>query len=602
MKESPREGLASHPDPESCVDPRKGFDEALTGAHAGQPSSCEIRSFGMPTLLAEAEGNMVTDTHGEFVTDPAQSKTLHMRENSLPGNREIPISSLVHGAGDRSEKVNDRTSDVHEVGKSDECIVPKKLSNKGMMPAEMVEGRRSTKGNTSGEAASRTQSRGLASSALERVRKVAQREKRMRFTALLHYVTIDLLRDSFFALQRNASPGVDEVTWQQYQDGFEERLVDLHRRVHSGTYRALPSRRVFIPKADGRERPLGIASLEDKIVQRAVVTVLEAIYEEDFLGLSYGFRPGRSQHDALDALWVGLARKPVRWILDADIQGFFDTVNHEWLLKFIEHRVADPRILRLICKWLRAGVSEQGTWSKTTVGTPQGSVASPFLANVYLYYVFDLWAHQWRKKHATGEVIVVRYADDFVVGFQRVDEARRFLADLRERLKRFGLCLHANKTRLIEFGRYALVNRQQRGLGKPETFDFLGFTHVCGKPRNGEGYLLKRKTVKARLRAKLQTVKAMLMKHRHAPVPKQGKWLGSVVRGYYLYHAISGNLSALEAFRTQVIRSWLFALRRRSQRSRLPWTRYQGWVKRWIPSPHVMHPYPNVRFDAKHPR
>ncbi|MFO0811993.1 MAG: group II intron reverse transcriptase/maturase [Gemmatales bacterium] len=399
----------------------------------------------------------------------------------------------------------------------------------------------------------------------------------MRFTALLHHVTIDLLRESFFALKRSAAPGVDRVTWQQYQEGLEERLMDLHRRVHSGTYRAQPSRRVFIPKADGRERPIGIASLEDKLVQRAVVTVLEAIHEEDFLGFSYGFRPGRSQHDALDSLWVGLARKRVRWILDADIQVFFDTISHEWLLKFIEHRVADPRILRLIQKWLRAGVSEQGARSKTTVGTPQGSVASPFLANVYLHYVFDLWAHQWRKKHATGEVILVRYADDFVVGFQNVADARRFLADLRERLKRFSLCLHANKTRLIEFGRYAQVNRQQRGLGKPETFDFLGFTHICGKPRNGEGYLLRRQTIKARLRAKLQVVKTTLMKYRHTPVSQQGQWLGSVVRGYYQYHAISGNLPAMEAFRTQVIRGWLFALRRRSQRSRLP-VPSRAWV------------------------
>ena len=329
--------------------------------------------------------------------------------------------------------------------------------------------------------ASRTQSRLDALIALDRVREAARRDRRARFTALLHHVTVERLQESFFALKHEAAPGVDGVTWEQYEADLEDRLRDLHRRIHAGTYRAQPSRRGFIPKADGRQRPLGIAALEDKIVQQAVVPVLNQIYEVDFLGFSYGFRPGRSQHDALDALWVGLMRKKVNWVLDADIRGFFDNIDHGWLLKFLEHRIADRRILRLIQQWLRAGVSEDGQWSKTEVGTPQGAVASPLLANVFLHYVFDLWVQQWRTKSATGDVIVVRYADDFVMGFQHRREAERFLRELGERFEKFGLALHPEKTRLIEFGRFAAENRRKRGERKPETFTFLGFTHICGR-------------------------------------------------------------------------------------------------------------------------
>ena len=330
-------------------------------------------------------------------------------------------------------------------------------------------------------AASRTQSRLDALIALDRVREAARRDRRARFTALLHHVTVERLQEGFFALKHEAAPGVDGITWEQYDIGLEDRLRDLHRRIHEGTYRAQPSRRVFIPKADGRQRPLGIAALEDKIVQQAVVRVLNQIYEVDFLGFSYGFRPRRSQHDALDALWVGLMGKKVNWVLDADIRGFFDNIDHGWLLKFLEHRIADRRILRLIQQWLRAGVSEDGQWTKTEVGTPQGAVASPLLANVFLHYVFDLWVQQWRTKSATGDMIVVRYADDFVVGFQHRREAERFLRELGERFEKFGLALHPEKTRLIEFGRFAAENRRKRGERKPETFTFLGFTHICGR-------------------------------------------------------------------------------------------------------------------------
>jgi len=430
----------------------------------------------------------------------------------------------------------------------------------------------------------------------------ARKDKRARFTALLHHVTLDLLQDSFFALKRKAAPGVDGVTWAQYEVDLETRLVNLHRQVHTGTYRAQPSKRAYIPKPDGRLRPLGIAALEDKIVQQAVVWVLNAIYEQDFLGFSYGFRVGRSAHDALDALWVGIMGKKVNWVLDADIQDFFGTVNHGWLLKFIEHRVADGRVLRLIQKWLRAGVSEDGQWSKTDVGVPQGAVVSPLLANVYLHYVFDLWVQQWRRKFATGEIIVVRYADDFLVGFQHRHEAERFQNELRERLLMFGLVLHPDKTRLLEFGRFAAENRRKRGQGKPETFDFLGFTHACGLKRQTRKFHVKRWSTTKRLRAKLQVVKLTLLRHRHKPIIEQGTWLRAVVRGWLNYHAIPGNMAALETFRTELVRYWLRALRRRSQRHRLVWDRFGRLVERWLPHPTILHAQPHDRFYAKHPK
>ena len=604
MQESHRKDPASHPDPESCVGGRKDAGEALTGAHAGQPSSCEIRYSGVPTPLCEAEGHTEGGATGKPPEDPAQSETLSMRGNPLHGKREIPRVPVADGGAGRSGKVVDLKPDTHARGKSDDRVVPEKPpNNDGDDPsAEAVEGRRSTEGNTLPEAASRTQSRLDAWVALQRVRVVARRDRRARFTALLHHVTVDLLRESFYALKRHAAPGVDGLTWEQYEADLEERIPDLHRRVHLGTYRAKPSRRSFIPKADGRMRPLGIAALEDKIVQQAVVSVLNQIYEVDFLGFSYGFRPGRGPHDALDALWVGLMGKKVNWVLDADIRGFFDAIDHGWLVKFLEHRIADRRVLRLVQKWLRAGVSEDGQWSKTEVGTPQGAVASPLLANVFLHYAFDLWVHQWRTKFATGDMIVVRYADDFVVGFQHRREAERFLQELGGRMEKFGLALHPEKTRLIEFGRFAAENRQKRGEGKPKTFTFLGFTHICGRKRWSGGFIVKRKTAAKRLRAKLGEVKAALMRRRHEPIPKLGAWLRSVVRGYFNYHGVPGNTDSMESFRTATVRNWLKALRRRSQRSRMTWERFDQLADRWIPKVQVLHPYPNERFYAKHPK
>jgi group II intron reverse transcriptase/maturase len=427
---------------------------------------------------------------------------------------------------------------------------------------------------------------------------VAQKDKDARFTALLHHVDIDRLRSAYWALQPKAAPGVDGVTWRDYGQDLEANLRDLHARVHRGAYRARPSRRAYIPKPDGRQRPLGVAALEDKILQRAVVEVLNAVYEQDFLGFSFGFRPGRSPHHALDALAAGIRKKNVRWVLDADIRDYFSSLDHSWLERFLEHRIADPRILRLIQKWLRAGVIEDGEWSQTLEGTPQGASVSTLLANVYLHYVFDLWAHQWRTRHARGDVVITRFADDFVVGFQHRDDAERFWAALRERFAKFGLGLHEDKTRLIEFGRFAAQNRQARGLGKPETFDFLGFTHICAKTKSGR-FLLKRITSKKRLRAKLRAVKAELMRRRHLPVPEQGEWLASVMRGHFNYYAVPGNTKAVRLFRFQATRHWRHALRRRSQRTRVNWERMDRLTARWLPPVRVTHPWPEARFDAR---
>jgi RNA-directed DNA polymerase len=550
----------------------------------------------------ETEGNIKGGGRREPSENPAQSETPGMPGNSMRENRETPLASG-SSRPDRLEKATSYTTSVNARGESDEQVVPTKRSNKGeQSSAESVEGSCSTKGNTKEAHTLRTQGRAGVSQGLGGVREAARRDKKQRFTALLHHVTTELLRDSYNALKRQAAPGVDGVTWQQYGEGLEERLRDLHDRVHRGAYRAQPSRRTYIPKADGRQRPLGIAALEDKIVQQAVVTVLNAIYEEDFLGFSYGFRLGRKQHDALDALAVGLRRRKVNWILDLDVRGFFDNVSHEWLEKFVEHRIADRRILRLIQKWLKAGVSEEGEWTETKVGTPQGAVVSPLLANIYLHYVFDLWVQQWRRKNAQGDMIVVRYADDAVLGFEHRKEAEAFLEQLRERMQKFGLELHSEKTRLIEFGRFAESNRKRRGEGKPETFDFLGFTHICGKTRKGGWFTVRRQTVKKRLRGKLQAVRQELRKRWHERIAETGGWLRSVVQGYFNYHAVPGNFASLQTFRREVARAWLEALRRRSQRDRLPWERFRSIIDRYLPLPRILHPEPGARFDAMHPR
>src|SRR5580692_3437132 len=485
---------------------------------------------------------------------------------------------------------------------SDCAIVPMKLTNnEGKTSAEPVEGRAQTKENDAQPHTHPTQSGARVTQGLGGVRQTARDRKQERFTALLHHLTIDLLRESYYALQRSAAPGVDGISWQQYEEGLEARLAELHGRIHRGAYRAQPSRRVYIPKTDGRQRPLGIAALEDKIVQQAVVTILNQIYEVDFKGFSYGFRPGRSPHQALDALTAGIQWKRVNWVLDADIRGFFDNMNHEWTGKFIEHRVADRRILRLIQKWLKAGVSEDGLWSETDLGTPQGAVVSPLLANVYLHYVFDLWADVWRRKVASGDVIVVRYADDLVMGFQHRTDAERFLKEFRERLAKFGLELHPDKTRLIEFGRFAARDRKLRGERKPETFTFLGFTHYCGQRHKSGTFTVGRITAKKRMVAKLKAIKAELQRRRHDRMAQVGGWLQKVVLGYYQYHAVPGNTTQLRIFKLRVCRLWQSVLVRRSQRAEMRWERFTPVLNRWIPPPRVLHPYPDARFYATHP-
>jgi group II intron reverse transcriptase/maturase len=471
--------------------------------------------------------------------------------------------------------------------------------NKGVHAlAEVGEGRPRPKENTGQTHTLPAQNGQRVSQGLNGVRQAARERKQARFTTLLHHLNVDLLRASYYALQRKAAPGVDGVRWEEYAEGLEDRLTDLHSRIHRGAYRAQPSRRVYIPKADGKQRPLGIASLEDKIVQQAVVTILNQIYEGDFRGFSYGFRPGRDPHQALDALNVGIARRRVNWIVDADIKGFFDHVSHAWLEKFLKHRIADTRVLRLIQKWMKAGVLEEGERLETEQGTPQGSVISTLLANVYLHYVFDLWAEVWREKVATGDMIVVRYADDLVAGFQHRAEAERFLKEFQERLAKFELEVHPDKTRLIAFGREVWRNRKRGGQSKLETFTFLGFTHYCGE--NSKGYFqVWRETAGKRMRAKLQQIKQELRTRMHAPVEATGTWLKRVVLGYYQYHAVPGNLQQLGRFRWRLARLWRYVLRRRSQKSRVTWNMIGPIVDRWIPAPRTLHPYPNIRFDAR---
>ena len=501
---------------------------------------------------------------------------------------------------------------MHGHEKSDHAIVAVKPANKAEEPsaarpagephaAEPAEPRAGTEGNADQQSTRRTQCRESVSQAMERIRKVARERKKERFTALFHHISTDLLEEAFFELKENAAPGVDRVTWTDYEADLERNLEDLHDRVQRGAYRALPSRRVYIPKPDGRQRPIAVAALEDKIVQRAVVALLNAIYEEDFLGFSYGFRPGRGTHDALDALCVGIDSKKVSYILDADIRSFFDEISQEWLIRVLEHRIGDRRIIHLIQKWLKVGILEDGVVTVSDRGTGQGSVISPLLANIYLHYTVDLWAVRWRRHAATGDMIIVRYADDFIVGLQHEHDARRFLDEMRERLGEFALSLHPEKTRLIEFGRFAAERRKRRGLGKPETFNFLGFTFICGKTRAGK-FQVQRKTRRDRMQEKLRKIKGTLRRCAHHPIPAQGKWLGRVVSGYFNYHAVPTNFRALAAFRTEVAKRWRNVLIRRSQRHNLNWERMNCLLDDWLPKPRILHPWPDQRFAVSHPR
>lgn len=545
----------------------------------------------------------MSNDQGESDVAPTESETTRRAGNAPYGSWEIPGTSPSSDR-DRSEKARGHNADMNVPGKSDSLVVPENQANNDGQPtsAELGEERGLTEENAAQPLLVRTQSRGTRSRGLWGVREAACNDQRMRFNNLLNHVTPELLRASFFDLKKQSAPGIDGVTWARYAENFEVQIEDLHSRIHRGTYRALPSKRGWIPKLDGQLRPLGIAALEDKIVQQAVRVILECIYERDFLGFSYGFRPGRSSHRALDALSVGIERQKVNWILDADIRGFFDNISHDWLLKFLEHRISDHRMLRLLKKWLRAGVSEDGKWSPTEVGTPQGAVISPLFANVFLHYVLDLWIDAWRKRQARGEVVIVRYADDFVIGFREESDARRCLAELRERFTKFGLELHPEKTRLIEFGRYATERRSKRNDGPPETFDFLGFTHICGTTRQG-AFAIHRISAAKKLRNKLAELKDRLNRMMHWDLAEVGAWVLRVFRGWCHYHAIPGNIRRLRQFRTALQTLWLNALRRRSQRGRrMTWAKFSRISQKWFPPAKILHPYPSVRFARQHPR
>lgn len=601
MKESYSKDPASHADPESCGTVREGRFEALTGETTGEVLSHEIHKTRLPTLLSEAEGNNPEGATASPEGSRRGRRPSACGDASCIGTGRPRNPARRDGDTQRDVKAARPKTSMDDAGESESVVVAMKPPNK--MPSllawpteEVVEPRTDAKRNPPQGATSRTQSRNHdVPCDLQRVRQRAQQDKKVRFTALLHHLTLERLRSAFYRLKRQAAAGVDGVHWKAYAESLERNLQDLLARVHRGAYRAKPSRRVYIPKADGRQRPLGVASLEDKILQGAVVEVLNAVYEVDFLGFSYGFRPGRSPHRALDALTVGLRSRKVNWVLDADIRGFFDTIDHEWMQKFLQHRIGDQRLVRLIGKWLKAGVMESDQWQPSEDGTPQGAVISPLLGNVYLHYALDLWVQHWRKRHARGEVIVVRYADDFVIGCQHQDDAERLLTALRDRLAKFSLHLHEDKTRLLEFGRFAAEGRQRKGMRKPGTFDFLGFTHFCTKTKSG-AFAVGRRSIAKRQKAKLKAISQELRYRRELPIAEQGGWLNSVLRGRYAYHAIHGNLRALECFRWEVAQRWYRSLRRRSHKRRLTWSKMSLHANRWLPRPKVVHPYPEERF------
>jgi RNA-directed DNA polymerase len=501
-------------------------------------------------------------------------------------------------------KMNSQKQHPYTLGKSDKLIVPKKLVNKTeKSAAEPAEGRGLNKRNSHAPTDGWAQNQSTITSGLMRVRESARKNKQEVFSTLLHHISIPLLERSFYSLKRGSAAGADRISWNQYEEALQEHLKTLHEELQRGSYRPTPARRIYIPKADGSQRPISIQCVRDKVAQQALVFVLEQIYEQDFLGFSYGFRPGRGQYDALDALQVGLMRKKINWVLDMDIRKFFDTVDHEWLLKCIGHRVSDKRIHRLITKWIKVGhFDEQGRRVSADVGMPQGSVISPLLSNIVLHYVFALWAQSWRKRESRGDMLIVRYADDSVLGFETEQDARRFLSALIQRFEKFGLAIHEEKTKIIEFGRFAEIRRKERGLGKTETFDFLGFTHYCGKTRKSTAYMVWRKTNRKRQIESIKAVKAELRKRMHWAIKDQTTWLRSIINGHMNYFSVPGNGRAVTKFLYEIRRGWYKMLCRRIQRKRLDWNKFNCHISPMLPKFTVTHPYPNQRFYAKHSR
>jgi RNA-directed DNA polymerase len=479
---------------------------------------------------------------------------------------------------------------------SDALIVPtcEKSAKTRVTPVESMEGRCAANGKPAPRNASPAQDGQDALTFLERVGQRAKDKKEERFNNLLSHIKVPLLKEAYQRLRKDAAPGVDGVTWSEYGEMLDARLLDLQDRVHRGSYHPQPVRRVHIPKGDGCMRPLGIPSLEDKIVQQAARMLLEPIYERAFLGFSYGFRPGRSPHQALDALAVAIGRK-VDWVLDADVRAFYDTIDHAWMQKFIEHKIADTRMVRLLMKWLHAGVMEDGELRAVKEGTPQGGIISPLLANIYLHYVLDLWVSAWRKEHARGEVYVVRYADDFVMGFQREQDARAMHKALAGRLAKFGLELHPDKTRVLRFGRFAHRDARLDGRTRPETVEFLGFTHIIALGPDASTRLVRRTSRKKR-NAKLASLRRQMRERRHDPPREQYAWLSSVLRGHYGYYGVPGNFAALASFHYQVRVHWHNGLQRRSQRA--AWSREQraAFEARFpLPRPRITHLPPRLR-------
>lgn len=550
-----------------------------------------------PTRSSAAEGHAApTDNVGRGSSSPDGVEELGTSSHALCTEtgrpRQGPAAMVSGGHGRKGKSHNPQQSSEE----SDALVVPtcEKSAKTRVTPVESMEGRGAANGKPAPRNAPSAQDETSALTFLERVGQRAKERKEERFNNLLNHIKVPLLKEAYQRLRKDAASGVDGVTWSEYGENLDARLLDLQERVHRGSYHPQPVRRVHIPKGDGRTRPLGIPSLEDKIVQQAARMLLEPIYEREFLGFSYGFRPGRSQHGALDALAVAIGRK-VDWVLDADIRAFFDTIEHAWMQKFLEHKIADKRLVRLVMKWLHAGVMEDGRLHEVEEGTPQGGIISPLLANIYLHYVLDLWVSAWRKKHARGEVYVVRYADDFVMGFQREQDARAMREALASRLAEFGLELHPEKTRVIRFGRFAHRDAGLDGRRRPETFDFLGFTHIVALGPNGATRLVRRTSRRKRY-AKLASLRRQIAKRRHEPPREQHAWLSSVLRGHYAYYGVPGNFPALASFHAHVRRSWLGWLQRRSQRSEWKRARLEAFDVRYpLPRPRLTRPPPRLR-------